>query len=203
MQRLSKRQKPAKKSSAPTPSRRQLRHAAYVATWRGVDWTKQNIELAAERSLTPERIRQVRRLFGIPPSPRHGRQHTTRTALQWAQDNLQQLRGLTFDEVRQEFGRSINRCGPLYHFLKEQAVLRDGRIKHPWERMNFALPSRDLGRIWKLPFNMAASYRYRKRLGQPKWSFKGGRLRLPEGRHRRAYLRAVRAEERKARAWRA
>ncbi len=190
--------KQAKSSQAPPPGRRQMLHAAYLAKWRQVDWTKQNIEIATETGLTPERIRQIRRMLRVRPSPRHGRQHSTRAGLQWARENFARLQGLTYEEVQKEFGRSINRSGLLYRYLKEHKAMRDSRVKHPWARMNFALPSQDLGRIWRLPFNMAASYRYRKGIAGPRWSYKGGPEPLQERRHRRAYLGAVHAEERKA-----
>lgn len=58
----------------------------------------------------------------------------------------------------------------LHLAVQTRPFLRDGiRIrKHRWDLMNFSLPNRDLDRIWRLPFNMAASYRFRKLHPPPK-----------------------------------
>jgi len=173
----------------------------YLAKWRNWDWSKQDVALARETGLSRERIRQIRLLIGAPKSPHHKRMPASRRttiALQWAADNLDRLQGLSGAEVRRKHG--FNPHCPAYEFLKAKGVLRDGRLfrKHRWDLMNFELPSSVLERIWKLPFNAAASYRWQKRLGAPKWTLFGG----PAARQRRGGLRAcnraVQAEERKA-----
>ncbi len=43
-----------------------------LAKWRGWNWRKQDVELAREKGLSRERIRQIRELLGLPKSPHHG-----------------------------------------------------------------------------------------------------------------------------------
>jgi hypothetical protein len=172
------------------------------AKWRSWDWSKQNAELARETGLTKERIRQIRQLLGAPESPNYrkdlSRLRRNTIALQWAAKNLDRLKGLSGPEVRRKYGFK-QRC-PVYEFLKAKGVLRDGRLfpKHRWDLMNFELPSGVLGRIWKLPFTATAGYRWKKRLGAPKWTLFGGLAALQKRGELRAYNRAVTAEERKA-----
>ena len=87
---------------------------------------------------------------------------------------------------------------PVYEYLKAQGVLRNGRRKYRWDLMNWELPSGVLQRIWRLPLNMAATYRYRNRLAAPKWPLVSGPGGLQRRGELRAYNRAVKAEERKA-----
>jgi len=170
------------------------------AKWRNWDWSKQDAELARETGLSRERIRQIRQLLGGPPSPHHkrmpARRRGTTIALQWAADNLNRLQGLSGAEVTRKYG--FHRGCPVYEFLKAQGVLRNGSRKYRWDLVNFELPSGVLERIWKLPLDLAANYRYRNRLAAPKWSLVGGLAALQRRGELRAYNRAVKAEERKA-----
>ncbi len=107
--------------------------------------------------LSRERIRQIRQQVGAPKSTHPGRRRKTAQALQWAKENLEKLEGLSGAELAREYGLSRGwRTGPLYQFLKP--FLRDGRLsrKYRWDLMNFKLPDRDLERIWRLPYNLAA-----------------------------------------------
>ena len=184
------------------PSCRELQRARYLAQWRAVDWTKQDVELAREMGLSRERIRQIRQLLGVPQSPHHGSysayRHRNALALQWAAENLDRLEGMSGEEVRRKHG--FPRHFQVYEFLRAKGVLRNGnRIrKYRWSLMNFELPNGALQRIWKLPRYRATTYRSRKHLPAPKWSLAGGLGALQRRGELRAYHRAVKAEERKA-----
>lgn len=185
----------------PRLSARQLQREAFLAKWSNVDWSKQNCQLADEMSLSRERIRQIRQKVGAPsPAHRHLLRKTS-AALQWAKDNLDKLKGLSGAELRRKHGLSPHwGHGRFYQFLKP--FLRDGRLlkKHRWDLMNFRLPNRDLERIWRLPYNMAASYRFRKRRPPPTWRVKPGTgdLQFPGRGQLQAYQRTVEAEEQNA-----
>jgi hypothetical protein len=182
-------------------SRRQLQRKAFLAKWTKVDWSKQNCELADETGLSGERIRQIRQQLGAPKPTHPDRKRKTRQAMQWAKDNLEGLKGLTPEELRRKYGLSRHwQSGPLYPFLKP--FLRDGGLKrkHPWGRMNFRLPNRDLARIWRLPPNQVSKNRLKKQRPPPTWRCKPGSAGIQfSGRGQpQAYQRAVKAEERKA-----
>ena len=179
----------------------QLQRKAFLAKWSKVDWSKQDCELADEMGLCRERIRQIRKQVGAPKPTHHRRVRKTAQALQWAKDNLDKLKGLSWAELRRKYGLPRHwRGSPLYQFLKP--FLRDGSLnrKHRWDLMNFSLPNRDLERIWRLPYNMAGPYRFRKQLQRPTWRFKRGTggIQFSGRRELQAYHRAVKAEERNA-----
>ena len=149
--------------------------------------------------LSRERIRQIRQMVGAPKSPHHGGMRKSAEALQWAKDNLNKLKGLSGTELGRQHGlRPHWRGGLLHQFLKP--VLRDGRRirKHRWDLMNFRLPNRDLERIWRLPSNMAGSYRRRNQRPPQTWSFKRGHQEFSGRAQLLAYHQAVKAEERNA-----
>jgi hypothetical protein len=180
-------------------SRRQLQRKAFLAKWSAIDWLKQDVELATETGLSPERIRQIRQEVGAPKSPHQHRPRETRQKLQWASENLDKLKGLCQYELEQKYGLKVGwRRDPLYRLLKP--FLRNGRFirKHRWDLMNFELPSLDLERIWTLCRNEASSYRYRNRLPPPLWSIARVHPQFIGRRQFQAYHRAVRAEKRKA-----
>lgn len=179
----------------------QLRRKAFLAKWSTVDWSKQDVELADEMGLSRERIRQIRQKVGAPKSARQHKMRKSAAALQWAKDNLDKFKGLSGAELGRKYGLGPHwQHGPLYPFLKP--LLRDGKRirKHRWDLMNFRLPNHDLERIWRLPRNMVAAYRFRNQRPPPAWCFKrvrghtqlSGREQLP------AYRRTVKAEERNA-----
>jgi hypothetical protein len=179
----------------------QLRRKAFLAKWSKLDWSKQNSALADEMGVCREYIRQIRHQVGAPKPAHPLRRRKSVKALQWAKDNLDKLKGLTGAELGRKYGLSPHwQNGPLYPFLKP--FLRDGRLirKHRWDLMNFRLPNRDLERIWRLPRNMVASYRFRMQRPRATWCFRPG----PGCTHfsgrgeRQAYQRTVKAEERKA-----
>ena len=190
------------KSATSAPSWQQQKRDANRAKWRRWNWSKQDRELARAKGLSSQRIAQIRQLLDAPQSPNCGadlaRLRRTTNALQWVAKNLHRLKGLSGAEVRRKYG--IDPHSPRFEFLKAKGILRDGRYyrKHLWHLMNFDLPSGILERIWKLPHNVAASYRSRKRLAASKWTLVGG----PDAMRRRggvrAYNRAVQTEERKA-----
>jgi len=178
---------------------RQLQREAFLAKWSKVDWSKQNCELADELGLSRERMRKIRQQVGAPkPTHLHRRIRKSAEALQWAKDNLDKLRGLSWAELRRKYGLSRWRGNAVYQFLKP--FLRNGRRKHRWDLMNFRLPNRDLERIWRLPYNLAGPHRARKQLRQPTWRVKPktGEIQFNGRRECQAYHRAVKAEERNA-----
>ena len=179
----------------------QLQRKAFLAKWSKLDWSKQDCELADEVGLSRERIRVIRQQVGAPKSTHHHRLRKTAAALQWAKTNLDKLKGLSGAEVGRKYGLSRYwRTGPLCKFL--QPFLRDGRHirNHRWDLMNFRLPNRDLERIWRLPRNMVAAYRSRKRRPPSPWRFKPGTgdIQCSGQGQLQAYHRAVKAEERNA-----
>jgi hypothetical protein len=170
-----------------------------MAKWAKWDWSKSNAVLADEMGLSRERLRQIRQLVGAPkPAQRRHRMAKSIKAMQWAKDNLDKLKGLSRVELVRKYGFSRWQGSTLYQFLKP--YLRDGRRKHRWDLMNFKLPNCDLERIWKLPGNMAGSYRYRKRLPRPTWYSRRGRgYAKPRNRGQlHAYRRTLNAEKRNA-----
>jgi hypothetical protein len=180
-------------------SARQLQRRAFLAKWSKVDWSKQNCELADERGLSQERVRQVRKQLGAPKPTHPDRKRKTRQVMQWAKENLEELKGLSPAELGRKYGISSRwRGGPLYLFLKP--FLRDSKRKPPWHRIDFRLPNRDLARIWRLPPNLVSKHRLKKQCQPPTWRCKTGRGGMQfSGRAQvQAYRRAVKAEERKA-----
>jgi hypothetical protein len=177
----------------------QLRRKAFLAKWSKLDWSRSNSELADGAGLSRERLRQIRQRVGAPkPAHRHHRVRKSEKALQWAKANLEKLKGLSRAEVVRKYGLCRWQGSALYRFLKP--YLRDGTRKHRWELMNFRLPNCELERIWRLPHNVAGSYRWRTRGPRPTWYFRYGRG-YPHGGGRgqfEAYRRTVKAEERKA-----
>lgn len=173
-----------------------------LAKWRSWDWSKQDVELAREKGLSRERIRQIRQLLGVPKSPYHKSGSVSRRqnalALQWAAKNLGRLRGLSRAEVERKYG--FKQHLHVYAFLKAKGVLRNGHLirKYRWGLMNFDLPNGVLQRIWKLPLYRVTTYRSRKRLPAPKWTLTGGPAALQRRGELRAYNRAMQTEERKA-----
>ena len=173
-----------------------------LAKWRSWDWSKQDVELARETGLSRERIRQIRQLLGVPKSPHQGSRSASRRrytlVLQWAAENLDRLRGLSWAEVERKYGFKPH--WQVHAFLKAKGILRHGNLirNNRWRLVNFELPDRVLERIWKLPLYRATSFRSRKRLPAPRWTLIGGPAARPMGGELRAYNRAVRAEERKA-----
>jgi len=175
------------------------RRKAFVAKWSKLDWSKQDYELADEMNLSRERIRQIREELGAPKATRHRWRRKTAQAFLWANDKLDQLKGMSATEVERKYKLSRHwRQGPKHRFL--EPFLRDGRInrKHPWNLMNFSLPSQDLERIWRLPRNVASNNRRLKQIRPPRWSFQGGNQQFCGRTRFQAYHRAVKAEERKA-----
>jgi len=61
----------ALKPGAPKSSRRQQQREAYLAKWRAVDWSKQDVELAEEMGVSSWTIAVIRRQIGAPKSPRY------------------------------------------------------------------------------------------------------------------------------------
>jgi hypothetical protein len=182
-------------------SARQLQRNAFLAKWSRVDWSRQNCELAVEMGLSGERIRQIRKQLGAPQPTHPDRKRITRQTFQWAKDNLDNLKGLTWAELGRRYGLGDYwKRSPLYSFLKP--FLRDGNHirKHPWGRMNFWLPNRDLARIWRLQYTQMASGRTQERRSRARWRYKPGSGGIHvSGRGRlQAYQRALKAEEQKA-----
>ena len=90
-----------------------------------MDWSRQDIELAAETGLTKQRIQQIRQLVGALRSPHQGRPRHYRQALQWVKDNVDKLKGLSIVELRRTYGLNLHwRPSVLYQFLKP--FLRNG-----------------------------------------------------------------------------
>jgi hypothetical protein len=194
--------KPALLAKLDESAKRRIAHRqAFLAKWSNVDWSKQNCELANERGLSQERIRQIRQQLGAPQPNHPGRQRVTAEVLQLAKDNLDKIKGLSWADVERKYGLASHwRRSSPHEYLKP--FLRDGRLKtkHPWHLMNFRLPNSDLERIWRLPYNMAGAYRYRKRPSPQPWRFKPGTADIQyNGQGQlQAYRRDVKAEERKA-----
>ena len=116
-------------------SARQLQRDAFLAKWSKVDWSKQNCELAVEMGLSGERIRQVRKQLGAPQPTHPNRWRKTTQALQWAKDNLDNLKGLTWSELQRKYGLGDYwESSPLHSFLKP--FLQEKR-KNPWAQIRF------------------------------------------------------------------
>jgi hypothetical protein len=191
---------PKGKTRLPTVSFWQLLHRANLARWSQWAWSKTDTELAEEHGVCRERVRQIRLEIGARKAAHPHQSRKARAALQWAKDHLEQLKGLTWRDAVREYGHPTEYNSPLHKFLKP--YVRNGRFiqKHRWDLMNFALPNRELERIWRLPPKMALPYRRRNQIPQSRWYSRQGRRNQESGGQGglQAYYRAVKAEERKA-----
>jgi hypothetical protein len=180
---------------------RQRQRKVFLAKWSKVDWSKQNCVLAGEFGLTQERVSGIRKQLAAPKPTYPKRRRKTTQALQWAEDNLDKLKGLSGAELQREYGlKDSRRRNPLYSFLKP--FLRNTRhaTKYPWDLMNFHLPSGDLARIWRVPYGQVVAHRFEYRRSRPRWRLRRGSAGIQSlGRRQiQEHLLIVKAEEQKA-----
>src|SRR2546430_12398871 len=169
------------------------------AGWKRVDWRKQDGVIAQTMEIPGDRVRQVRKMLGAPPPANPYRHRVTNARLATVEARRAELKGLNLKNAARLLGFKNSPSPAVLQMLKDSHLVVDGRRKHPWSKMNFELPNMTLERIWKLPEQKAAHYRYLNRLGKPRWNLRGGpsRNRNWPGDNPK-YRQAVRAEERKA-----
>jgi hypothetical protein len=180
---------------------RQRQRKVSLAKWSKVDWSKQDCVLADELRVNAETIRQVRQQLAAPKPTHPKRRRKTTRALQWGKDNLDKLKGFSGAELQRKYGLKDSwRHPPLYWFLKPFLRNTIHATKHPWGRMDFHLPNGDLARIWRVPYSQVASHRSENRRSRPRWRRKPESAGIIFRRQRQllAYLRAMKAEEKKA-----
>lgn len=71
------------------------RGQASAVDWSSVDWTQQDTAIAENIGLSRERVRQVRKKLGKPPSPYHRQGDIGR----WAIDNREKISGMAIKDI--------------------------------------------------------------------------------------------------------
>jgi len=137
--------------------------------WAQVDWTEKDRAIADSIGVSRAAVWAMRKKLGAPPAPNPRRPRSTELKLARIKAEAKVFKYLTVSETDEVLGHGCDRASPVFRAVKE--IARPSR-KHPWEEMNFDLPSRVLEPIWRLSYNMAAAYRLRKRLPPPKWDLR-------------------------------
>ena len=131
-------------------------HRDNLKRWRAWDWEKQDCELEDEHGVCRERIRQIRKSVGAPPSPNRYRK---RTAMRY--------------QITQKFKAGVPArievvarvLGISRHYasaLMQQAGIpanSDARI-YDWAKVDWAKPNRVIGNELGCQVQVVASYRY-------------------------------------------
>lgn len=174
----------------PTPNLRKR------INWESLDWSKNDMTLAKEVFRSREAVRQNRARLGKPKSAfkhRYGKfirfaeRFKGRSELDYKEAFAAEplTRGV-FRDYCQHLG--IVAVEPAPH---NQLGFGGSRRIHPWEKINFELPSILLEKIWRTPTNTVATWRSRHVLPPPKFRCLKGRV--PE-----QHKALVEAEKRKA-----
>jgi len=173
-----------------SPEGRQQRQAT---DWFKVDWSLRNRDIARLTGATAAAVSEARKRVGAPEAaawyrPRGRRVLAKWAAVDWSEQDvvIAEMMRLTRERVRQ-VRQQVGAPKSKYAYRRRQRL-------HPWQTMDFHLPSATLERIWKLPNGQAGAYRLRKALPKPKWDLRRGVETLTD----RQYMAAVRAEEHKA-----
>jgi hypothetical protein len=103
-----------------------------------------------------------------PKADLHYANRKTIKLLDWITANADALRALTRARISQELGHSLTRGSRVQLCLKERLVIKSARFEHLWRLMNFELPSAELEQIRQLPYKLAGTRRYLKKIGPPK-----------------------------------
>ena len=143
------------------------------ARWGSLDWEKQDAVLAAELGVTRERVRQVRKELGEPPSPSH-RQHRNAPIRRierclkrrLASDNKMPSRPCLvarFNTTQNMLWRAGKNIGIEFASGRFLNVLP----------INWDLPDPALSRIWlkglRYPKGGIAQHRYEQRIRRARW----------------------------------
>jgi len=164
--------------------------------WAQVDWTQKDRALADSLGVSRAAVWAMRKKLGVPPAPNPKRPRSTELKLARVKAEAKVFKYLTVSETDEVLGHGCDRASPVFRAVKE--IARPSR-KHPWEEMNFDLPSRTLDSVWKLPYNMAASYRLRTRLPPPKWNLRFVKLKaFRDSKECQQFHEGLEAEQRKA-----
>lgn len=133
-----------------------------------VDWTKQNIQLAAEFGLTPERIRQLRMKHGTEKPKTYRRRRRVLAIEQLIAEQGPNLNGKTVIQIAKVLKTVPNRS--LRNLLKLNGVrVAHGLRIRSFNRMNWELPNKILDSIWDMPPGTAARERDRLGVGPARW----------------------------------
>ena len=159
-----------------------------------LDWRMPNNLLAERAGVTRESIRQWRKKLGAP-RPLFVAQ--IRLARYYAQivERADEIHGLPKSEAERILGFSFN-TQALRSFAWKQAKLTQG--KHPWNRMNFHLPSGVLAAIWGATVIEVHTERRRNKRPEAKWRAARNKTLLLQ----QEFREAKQAEEVKARLFR-
>ena len=170
--------------------------------WRSraaaVDWTKRDFEIARVLGCSRERVRQVRRILGKPPSSQMQRKEQAKARELAAQRVIEAVRNaptdaiLTIASLSQQTGVSEERVA---------AICRDNNLdlrrfrkvprKYEYQQINWDLPNFALRRIY--PHLEKSVARARQEHGRrAKWDGRGMDRSCPE------FLEACRKEQEKA-----
>lgn len=156
--------------------------------WETLDWTKQDIVLAAELGMSRERVRQKRRQLGHDNSEKYKRMRAAKSYQieDWVQKNRHREGTVTLDDVCEEIAgcsrAQVAGCLAQFNF-------KAGKINRWWQVVNWDLPTIELARIWGVSLVTVANYRT-KFQQKAKWDGRSNRhTDNPE------YLTAVDAEK--------
>jgi len=169
-----------------------------VAKWKAVDWSKQNVVIAQELGCSQSGVGMMRKKLGAPAPVTRRMRRSTRTQIDSLKSKVAALRGLSANKAGKVLGFSLHGRAVRESFQRSGGVLAPWP-KHPWEKMNFDLPDRDLVKIWKLPRHAASAHRCNKGLSPAKWRFLRAQTVALDRRGRyTGYRNAVKAEKKKA-----
>lgn len=160
--------------------------------WSNVDWSLRNAEIARRMGVSDERVRVVRETTGAgPPAPTDAERFRAFVAA-----NKPALRGLTAHEAMAAAEVRLNptTASEILRAAGVRPARKPGVGSVLANVGDWRLPSPDIARLWGLAVATVNTYRSRRRKPPPLWSVQSPRTFTdPE------YLKAVTAEERKAR----
>ena len=134
-----------------------------------VDWRKPNNLLALELRITGERVRQMRAERNAPEPlfTDIWTRHVQQCWIIWTKRRV--IAGLPPKLAEKHLRFPLPAGSRVLLFAKEHAGLMDRNGKHPWQRMNWALPTADLARIWQIPKSKVQVHRSKSKLRKPQW----------------------------------
>ena len=164
-----------------------------VASVQNIDWRKPNVLLAEELGVSPERVRQLRLEFRAPAPLFKNVPARLAGSYLGVIESADLIRGLPFHVAERILGFRLNGLA-LRKFAQRHAGLPHAETKHPWELMNFELPTSVLADIWKIDPTVFSVRRARRKHPSPRWSARHKKKLL----HDKVFRAAVTAERQKA-----
>lgn len=134
-----------------------------------IDWRKPNNLIALELRVTRERVRQMREERCAPePLFTHIPAKSVRQCwIIWQKRRV--IAGLPPRLAEKHLGFELPSDSRLLVFAQQHAGLMDRNGKYPWQKMNWALPTVDLARIWGMKRSQVQVHRSKNGLPKAKW----------------------------------